>query len=94
MPSTAEATREEGSMQEQERRELRELIAKAADGDGSARAVIEEMIVALDKAGRAEDVSAALADVAAFGPGDLHEAIVTRLQVNDHSNRQQWPMIG
>jgi hypothetical protein len=81
-------------MQEQERIELRQLIGKAADGDGSARAAIEDMIMALDKAGRAEDVSAALEQVATFGPSDLHQAIVTRLQVNDHSNRQQWPTIG
>jgi hypothetical protein len=81
-------------MDEQERRMLRELIGKAAGGDGTARAGVEDMILAFDKAGRAEDVAAALEQVALFGPGDLHQAISTRLQVNDHSNRQQWPMIG
>ena len=80
-------------MQEQERRDLRELIGKASAGDGPARVVIEDMILALDRAGRADDVAAALEQVALFGPRDLHQAIVTRLQVNDHS-RQQWPMIG
>ena len=33
-------------MQEQERRDLRELIGKASAGDGTARAVIEDMILA------------------------------------------------
>ena len=81
-------------MDEQERRQLRELIAKAAEGDGTARTAIEDLILALDHAGRGDDVAAALEQVATFGPSGLREAIVTRLQVNDHSNRQQWPMIG
>ncbi len=81
-------------MQEQERRDLRELLGKAAAGDGTARTAIEDLILALNKAGRVEDVAAALEQVAVFGPSGLHEAIVTRLQVDDHSHRQQWPMIG
>ena len=80
-------------MDEQERRTLRELIVKAAGGDAPARAGVEDMIAAFDKAGRAEDVASALEQVTAFGPPDLHQAIATRLQVNDHGNRQ-WPMIG
>jgi hypothetical protein len=80
-------------MQEQERQALRELIAKAAGGEGTARAGVEDMIVAFDRAGRAEDVASALEQVSAFGPPDLHQAITTRLQVNDHK-RRDWPMIG
>ena len=80
-------------MDEQERRTLRDLIGKAAGGDATARAGVEDMVVAFDRAGRAEDIAFALEQVAAFGPPDLHQAITTRLQVNDHSGRQ-WPMIG
>jgi hypothetical protein len=80
-------------MDEQERRSLRELIGKAAAGDGTARAGVVDTIMAFDRAGRAEDVAFALEQVAAFGPPDLHQAITTRLQVDDHK-RRDWPMIG
>lgn len=81
-------------MQEQELRSLRELLAKATGGDGTARAAIEDTVLALDSAGRTDDVAAALEQVAVFGPPGLQEAIVARLQANDHSNRQQWPLVG
>ena len=81
-------------MQEQERRDLRELLAKASAGDGTARVAVENLLLAMDSAGRAADVGAALEQIAVFGPPDLHQVVLARLQANDHSNRQQWPMIG
>ena len=81
-------------MQDEERRALRELIAKAAGGDAAAPAAIEDMVMSLDRAGRAEDVAAALEQLATFAPRDIHDLIIARLQANDHSGRQQWPMIG
>ncbi len=81
-------------MQDDERRALRELIDKAAGGDAPARAGIEDMITAMDRAGRADDVAAALEQLASFAPREVHDVIVARLQANDHSGRQQWPMIG
>ena len=81
-------------MQDEERRGLRELIAKAAEGDTPARAAIEDMIISLDRVGRADDVAVALEQLATFAPRDVHDLIVARLHANDHSGRQQWPMIG
>ena len=80
-------------MDEQERRELRELITKAGS-DAAARTAIEDMIMAFDRAGRADDVAAALEQLATFAPRDVYDVIIARLQANDHSGRQQWPMIG
>ena len=81
-------------MEEQERRALRELIATAADGNAAARAAIEDMIMSLDRAGKADDVATALEQLATFAPRDVYDFIVARLQANDHTGRQQWPMIG
>jgi hypothetical protein len=81
-------------MQDEERRALRELIAKAAEGDTPARAAIEDLIMSLDRAGRSDDVAAALEQLATFAPRDVHDLIIARLHANDHSGRQQWPMIG
>ena len=80
-------------MDEQERRELRELITKAGS-DAAARTAIEDMIMAFDRAGSADDVAAALEQLATFAPRDVYDVIIARLQANDHSGRQQWPMIG
>jgi hypothetical protein len=81
-------------MQEEERRALRELIAKAADGSASARTAIEDMIMAWDRAGKADDVGSALEQLATFASREVHDLIVAKLQANDHTGRQQWPMIG
>jgi hypothetical protein len=81
-------------MQEEEHRSLRALIAKVAEGGAPARTAIEDMIVSLDRAGRTDDVAAALEQLATYAPRDVYEFILARMQANDHSGRQQWPMIG
>jgi hypothetical protein len=81
-------------MQEQERRALRELIDKAAEGNAPARTAIEDMIMSLDRSGRSDDVATALEQLATFAPRDDYDLIIARLHANDHSGRQQWPMIG
>ena len=80
-------------MDENSRRSLHELITRALDKDAHAVAAIEEMIIALDRSGAADDVAQSLQMILTVGGDELHKSIVTRLQQNDHQNRQ-WPMIG
>jgi hypothetical protein len=81
-------------MDENSRRSLHQLIARALDKDAQATAAIEEMIIGFDRSGSADDVAQALQIVVTVGGDELHKSIVTRLHQNDHQNRQQWPMIG
>ena len=81
-------------MDEDKRRQLHELIARATTNDPVAPAALEEMIVSLDRAGSPDDVAAALDMLATFGLDHIHQAVVTRLQQNDYRNRQQPPLIG
>lgn len=81
-------------MDENSRRSLHELIARALGKDAQAAAAVEEMVVGFDRAGAVEDVAQSLEALLTAGAAELHERILTRLQHNDHQNRQQWPMIG
>jgi hypothetical protein len=81
-------------MDENSRRSLHVLITDALSKDTRAMAAIEEMIVGLDRSGSADDVAQSLQMILTAGCDELHKSIVTRLQHNDHQNRQQWPMIG
>jgi hypothetical protein len=81
-------------MDENSRRSLHELITRALEKDAQAVAAIEEMIIAFDRSGSADDVAQSLQMLLTVGDDELHNSIVTRLQQNDHQNRQQWPMIG
>jgi hypothetical protein len=81
-------------MDENRRRSLHALITRALDKDARAVAAIEEMIIGFDRSGSADDVAQSLQMVLTVGNDELHKSIVTRLQQNDHQNRQQWPMIG
>jgi uncharacterized membrane protein len=81
-------------MDDNSRRSLHQLITRALDKDVQATAAIEEMIVDFDRSGSAEDVAQSLQMILTVGGDELHKSIVTRLQQNDHQNRQQWPMIG
>ena len=72
---------------------LHQLITRALDKDAQATAAIEEMIVGFDRSGSADDVAQSLQMILTVGGDELHKSIVTRLQQNDHQNRQKWPMI-
>lgn len=81
-------------MDENSRRSLHQLIERALDNDALATAAIEAMLVDYDRSGAADDLAQSLQMILAAGGDELHKSIVTRLQQNDHQNRQQWPMIG
>ena len=81
-------------MDENSRRSLHQLITRALDKDAQATAAIEEMIIGFDRSGSADDMAQSLQMILIVGGDELHKSIVTRLQQNDHQNRQQWPMIG
>jgi hypothetical protein len=55
---------------------------------------IEEMIVSFDRNGAAEDVAQALEILRALAPEHVYQTVIMRLQTNDQSGRQQWPMYG
>jgi hypothetical protein len=67
---------------------------RAMERDAQARAAIEEMIISLDRSGAADDVSQALQMLETLGSDELYQSVVTRLQENDHRDRQQYPLIG
>ena len=67
---------------------------RAMERDAQARADIEEMIISLDRSEAADDASQALQMLGALGSDALYQSVVTRLQENDHRNRQQYPLIG
>ena len=67
---------------------------RAMERDAEARAAIDEMIISLDRSGAADDVSQALQMLGTLGSDELYQSVVTRLQENDHRNRQQYPLIG
>jgi hypothetical protein len=67
---------------------------RALERDAQARAAIEEMITSLDRSGAADDVSQALQMLETLGSDELYQSVVTRLQENDHRDRQQYPLIG
>jgi len=52
------------------------------------------MIISLDRSGAADDVSQALQMLKTLGSDELYQSVVTRLQENDHRDRQQYPLIG
>ena len=81
-------------MDEVNRRSLHQLIMRAMERDAQARAAIEEMIISLDRSGAADDVSQALQMLKTLGSDELYQSVVTRLQENDHRDRQQYPLIG
>jgi hypothetical protein len=80
-------------MEDAKRRRLSELIEKANRGE-PVSAVIEELIIKLDQAGKAEDVTTALEMLATLAHEPLYRDIRARMEANDHLHRQQWPMIG
>lgn len=79
-------------MDEDSRRSLHQLIARAANKDALATAAIEETIMGLNRSGSADDVAQSLQMILTIGGDELHKSIVTRLQENDQHG-QQWPMI-
>jgi hypothetical protein len=82
----------EAPMDEDNRRSLHQLIMRASDKDAHATAAIEEMIVAFDRSGSADDVAQSLQMILTVGGDALHARVVARLQENDRQ-RQHWPMI-
>ena len=79
-------------MDENSRRSLHQLVARALDKDAQATAAIEEMIIGFDRSGSADDVAQSLQIILTIGGDELHKSIVTRLQEDDQHG-QQWPMI-
>ena len=66
-------------MTEAERREIHDLIATASDGDKSAALIVEEKILAFERA-RATDAAVYVLDrLSLLGLTDLRERIVARL---------------
>lgn len=66
-------------MTEAERREIHELIAKAAEGDRSAAAIVEEKALAFERAKAADDTVYLLDRLSLLGLADVREQIVARL---------------
>jgi hypothetical protein len=79
---------------EETRRSLHGLIARATEGDAHAQTAIEELVISLDRSGAAQDVSQALQILKVLGPEGLHATILARLQENDYRIQQQPPLIG
>jgi hypothetical protein len=81
-------------MDEEKRRSLHQLVSRASEKDAQAYVAIEEMIVSFDRNGAAEDVAQALEILRALAPEHVYQTVIMRLQTNDQSGRQQWPMYG
>ena len=66
-------------MTEEERREIHALIATASDGDQSAALIVEEKVLALERAKATDDTVYVLDRLSLMGLTDLRERIVARL---------------
>jgi hypothetical protein len=66
-------------MTEAERREVHKLIATASDGDMGAALIVEEKVLAFERARATEDTVYVLDRLSLLGLTDLRERIVARL---------------
>lgn len=66
-------------MTEAERRDIHEFIATASDGDGSAAVIVEEKVLAFERARATDDAAYVLDRLSLLGLADLRERIVARL---------------
>ena len=80
-------------MTEAERREIQELIATASDGDTAAALIVEEKVLAFERAQATDDSVYVLDRLSLLGLADLRERIVARL-LRDHTahpdDRPPW----
>ena len=78
-------------MLEAERKDIHELIAKAAEGDTMALLALEEKVLAFEREKAIYDTTYVLDRLSLLGLGEIHERISARIRESTERNTDDRP---